>query len=382
MGSTEVQRTLVKSPPELWAELSDPAALARHLGELGEIRITRLEPGEKVEWEATDTSGTVVLKPSGWGTKVTLTATSDAPTSADQDAEAPDPAIPQPAAAAVCEPAANEPVADREPAANEPAANSEPAANEPADTPRGPAIEAWRELAAAASAETGFPLGPQPAAASPGPETASPGPVSAPPARVPAPARSPERTARGEADAPSPAPEQASGRESKPPPVQCEPRRGFFARLFRRRPVVQPAPPPSDGVSSGPPPLMPTDVGAAKRPAPEPTGEAAAERPAPEPTRGAAEGPPPTTPSDGVGRELSSTHAEMPAAEVLSARGEPAEPPQAPAPAADAGPASPPEPSSAEETIDEGIASDRVTAVLTATLDRLGAAHHRPFSRA
>jgi hypothetical protein len=72
----------------------------------------------------------------------------------------------------------------------------------------------------------------------------------------------------------------------------------------------------------------------------------------------------------------------MPAAEVLSVREEPAERPQAPAPAADAGPASPPEPSSAQETIDEGIASDRVTAVLTATLDRLGAAHHRPFSRA
>ena len=38
--SSEVRRTLVKSPPELWAELSDPTALGRHLGELGEIRIT------------------------------------------------------------------------------------------------------------------------------------------------------------------------------------------------------------------------------------------------------------------------------------------------------------------------------------------------------
>jgi hypothetical protein len=74
MISSEVQRTLVKSPPELWAELSDPASLARHLGELGEIRITRVEPEKLVEWEATDTSGKVLLKPSGWGTKVTLTA--------------------------------------------------------------------------------------------------------------------------------------------------------------------------------------------------------------------------------------------------------------------------------------------------------------------
>src|SRR5438309_3569263 len=75
MISSEVQRTLVKSPPELWAELSDPASLGRHLGELGEIRITRIEPEHKVEWEAGDTSGTVQIKASGWGTKVTLTAT-------------------------------------------------------------------------------------------------------------------------------------------------------------------------------------------------------------------------------------------------------------------------------------------------------------------
>jgi hypothetical protein len=75
MISSEVQRTLVKSPPELWAELSDPTSLARHLGELGEIRITRIEPEKLVEWEATDASGKVLLKQSGWGTKVTLTAT-------------------------------------------------------------------------------------------------------------------------------------------------------------------------------------------------------------------------------------------------------------------------------------------------------------------
>jgi hypothetical protein len=74
MISSEVQRTLVKSPPELWAELSDPTSLARHLGELGEIKITRVEPEKTVEWEAADTTGKVLLKPSGWGTKVTLTA--------------------------------------------------------------------------------------------------------------------------------------------------------------------------------------------------------------------------------------------------------------------------------------------------------------------
>jgi len=70
----EAKRTLVKSPPELWAELSDIAALARHLGEFGEIRITRMEPETVVEWEGDLASGSVRLEPSGWGTKVTLTA--------------------------------------------------------------------------------------------------------------------------------------------------------------------------------------------------------------------------------------------------------------------------------------------------------------------
>jgi hypothetical protein len=73
--SSEVQRTLVKSPPELWAELSDADALKRHLGELGEIRITSVEPETKVEWEADGAAGVVELKPSGWGTKVTLSVT-------------------------------------------------------------------------------------------------------------------------------------------------------------------------------------------------------------------------------------------------------------------------------------------------------------------
>jgi hypothetical protein len=70
----EAKRTLVKSPPELWAELSEISALARHLGEFGEIRITRTEPESVVEWEGDLASGSVRLEPSGWGTKVTLAA--------------------------------------------------------------------------------------------------------------------------------------------------------------------------------------------------------------------------------------------------------------------------------------------------------------------
>jgi hypothetical protein len=77
--STEVQRTLVKSPPELWAELSSPETLARHFADLGEIRITAVEPETKVEWEAEDASGVVQLKQSSWGTKVTLSVTRNPP---------------------------------------------------------------------------------------------------------------------------------------------------------------------------------------------------------------------------------------------------------------------------------------------------------------
>src|SRR6476619_5793089 len=75
MSGHSAQRTLVKSPPELWAELSDAALLAKHLGEFGEIRITRLEPETVVAWEGDRANGTVSLEPTGWGTKVTLMAT-------------------------------------------------------------------------------------------------------------------------------------------------------------------------------------------------------------------------------------------------------------------------------------------------------------------
>jgi hypothetical protein len=99
MAPLEAKRTLVKSPPELWAEVSDAAALARHLGEFGEIRITRTEPETVVEWEGDRASGTVRIEPSGWGTRVTLTAEAVAP---------------EPSPDAVSEPAA-EPVPEPEP---------------------------------------------------------------------------------------------------------------------------------------------------------------------------------------------------------------------------------------------------------------------------
>jgi hypothetical protein len=119
MQEPRAQRTLVKSPPELWAEVSDVDHLARHLGEFGEIRITRLEPETTVAWEGDRACGTVALEPSGWGTKVTLTAK----LAEEEVAAEPEPPAPEP------EPPAREP--EPEPVAAEPAPEPEPVAPEP-----------------------------------------------------------------------------------------------------------------------------------------------------------------------------------------------------------------------------------------------------------
>jgi hypothetical protein len=125
MSSLQASRTLVKSPPELWAELSDLGSLARHLGEFGEIRITKVDPESRVEWEADRASGTVRLEPSGWGTRVVLTVDTPEPP-ADPEPE------PEPEPAAVVE----EVVAPEEPVAEEPAPEPEPiAAAEPVEEP-------------------------------------------------------------------------------------------------------------------------------------------------------------------------------------------------------------------------------------------------------
>lgn len=114
MPDLTVNRTLVKSPPELWSELSEVESLARHLGEFGEIAISRLEPEHTVAWEGEHARGTVQLEASGWGTKVTLSAqlpgaapAADAPASGEsaevvdppESAEPAEPPAPGPAPA-------------------------------------------------------------------------------------------------------------------------------------------------------------------------------------------------------------------------------------------------------------------------------------------
>jgi hypothetical protein len=90
MIEVEACRTLVKSPPELWSELSDAALLGRLLEQqFGAIQITRSRPEQLLVWQGAETGGTVELSPSGWGTKVRLTV------------YVPDWALPAPAEAAL-----------------------------------------------------------------------------------------------------------------------------------------------------------------------------------------------------------------------------------------------------------------------------------------
>jgi len=99
MPDLTAKRTLVKSPPELWEELSEAERLAKHLGAFGDITITKLEPEHTVAWEGERARGTVSIEPSGWGTKVTLRAELPEPEQTEVEAErAPTAAVEPPAA--------------------------------------------------------------------------------------------------------------------------------------------------------------------------------------------------------------------------------------------------------------------------------------------
>jgi hypothetical protein len=74
MAAVETRRTVVKSVPELWAELSEVALLAPMLGHFGEITITRAVPEATIEWASELAHGRVELEPSVFGTRVLLTA--------------------------------------------------------------------------------------------------------------------------------------------------------------------------------------------------------------------------------------------------------------------------------------------------------------------
>lgn len=292
MISSEVQRTLVKSPPELWAELSDPSALARHLGDLGEIRIVRTEPEKTVEWAAENTTGTVSIQPSGWGTKVTLSVSREIPEqSSEPTAET------QPAAATPAEAASTD--TEPETIAAEPTAEAEPEPTAEA----GPTAEAEAE--------------PEPTAKA----TAEPEPTAVP---------------------------------------ESAPRRGFFARLFGRHRLeqtTQPVPAATTATLSAPATSAP-EAFAAVRAALAQESFAAVHpfNPQPAAKRAPAQ---PTTSETAHGTDAG----QESEAEQRTGTEQPGD-------------------ISAELMAAEEVAAEGVTAVLAAVLDRLGAAHHRPFSRA
>ena len=308
MISSEVQRTLVKSPPELWAELSDPSALARHLGELGEIRITRTEAEKLVEWEAEGTKGTVAIKASGWGTKVTLSVSREilppGPEATDEETHAVEAGLAEArhgvAAVSELDIWASQEVerVDRSITAAERFACDDP---EPL-------------LGTGLASEHGPEAFQLESHTAPSVETHAPGKANGSP----------------------------------------EPRRGFLARLFGRR---RERGTPLETVTKPEPISNPTAEPLSMEQAifePTPTGiDAPAQTPAREPPTEAVEKQ--EQPSAPVAREVSTEDPEPSQTSVADL--------------------------AAELARFEEAASDEVTAVLTGMLDRLGAAHHRPFSR-
>jgi hypothetical protein len=138
MDQLQAQRRLVKSPPELWAEISDEDVLRHHLAAFGAIRITRIDPESTVAWEGERASGTVSLDAAGWGTRVTLTATPAEPADGwvdprrwvdpQDEAWAPEPVVEEPEPEPEPQPVAVEPEPEPEP---EPERAPEPVAVAP-----------------------------------------------------------------------------------------------------------------------------------------------------------------------------------------------------------------------------------------------------------
>jgi hypothetical protein len=327
MADLRAQRTLVKSPPELWAELSNLDSLARRLSDFGEIRITRLVPEKTVAWEGERASGTVELESSGWGTRVRLTAS-------------PRDAVPTSPVAAIDRVTA---VIDEDDGAElEATAPDSPrrdSAVRDSDAPESPVPEpvASRRSEAAPHLRAGR-----------GEAAATPTPTrSAPPTRPSRAAeRSAARTASRAAAAPFAAAPPPASRQSPPmpappdlppaaPPAAPPARRpGFFARLFGRRQANRSA-------ASAPTPAAPPPPPPAGEATTAPTPAPSLAQPRPQPARGAPAVPRSTRPRPDEAARY---------------------PPPMPAP--------PP-----------ALDPEQTMAVLSSVLDDLGAAHHRPFSR-
>lgn len=74
MPIAEWERRLIKSPPEVWAQLSSPTRLGAWLGE---VRISAVDPPHRLEWETPRARGVIELEPLGWGTRIRVQAETD-----------------------------------------------------------------------------------------------------------------------------------------------------------------------------------------------------------------------------------------------------------------------------------------------------------------
>jgi len=310
MPDLEAKRTLVKSPPELWEELSEVDRLAKHLGAFGDITITKLEPEHTVAWEGEHASGTVSIEPSGWGTKVTLRADLsevDAPAPSD-----PLPGSPSTSPDAPEAPSSPEAGADHAAVPEPPAAPDPPADPHPRAVPDPPAQPIEDDM-------------------SPQPEPEDP----------------PEPDAEG-----SKVPEVTPPERGVSPPKPA--RRGFWARLFRHWRVDERDRAREDAPAAGQVPDGARDEEPAVGPPPE------EDRPGEE-----------KSVADGPLDERLSTFRENTSRFVTSLDGG----------ADSATEEDDPVDLAAAETPTRFVDVEAARAVLDGTLDALGSAHHRPFSR-
>ena len=67
MYSIEVERTLVRSPHELWDKLCEDPGIDRWLGG---VQIHAVEPPIRMEWTFRGASGVIELEAAPWGTRV------------------------------------------------------------------------------------------------------------------------------------------------------------------------------------------------------------------------------------------------------------------------------------------------------------------------
>jgi hypothetical protein len=62
-----MERSLVKSPPELWDEIASEEALSRWLTD---VHVSALDPPTRIEWVSEGVRGVIELEASGWGTRI------------------------------------------------------------------------------------------------------------------------------------------------------------------------------------------------------------------------------------------------------------------------------------------------------------------------